>query len=242
MKDLTKIGLNYTGIKMSPLDSQELISFVNDIPASPEINSEITLEQVRVQSIREAGIIGSVPFPVSITGSVDTLVKKISEQNLEVFIDKLSERAAFERTGVRLYDALIAKIIGLSGESLNKLDTLKQFREEEVKHFKMVISAIESIGADPTVQTPCADIIGVSSLGIIQVITDPRTNLAQSLNALLIAELTDNAGWELLIELAKKFSKNSIAQDFETALIEENNHLITIKDWLFESVMEAGGV
>ena len=39
-------------------------------------------------------------------------------------------------------------------------------------------------------------------MGIMQVLTDPRSSLAQCLQVMLTAELTDNDGWELLIKLA----------------------------------------
>jgi len=88
------------------------------------------------------------------------------------------------------------------------------------------------LGGDPTAQTPCADATATASMGIMQVVTDPRTTLAQSLNAMLIAELADNAGWELLIALAQEAGKTEIAELFEDAMAEEQEHLVTIKSWL----------
>ncbi|HEU4714863.1 MAG TPA: hypothetical protein VFS76_25100 [Pyrinomonadaceae bacterium] len=40
-------------------------------------------------------------------------------------------------------------------------------------------------------------------MGIMPVLTDPRSSMTQCLQVLLTAELTDNAGWEFLIELAE---------------------------------------
>ena len=65
-----------------------------------------------------------------------------------------------------------------------------------------------------TAQTPCADVSATASMGIVQVLTDPRTTLAQCLNALLTAELTDNAGWELLIDLAEELGHSDMADEF----------------------------
>ncbi len=47
--------------------------------------------------------------------------------------------------------------------------------------------------------------------GLPAVLTDPRTNLIQCLDALLVAELTDNAGWEMLIELAQGLKQTELA-------------------------------
>lgn len=77
--------------------------------------------------------------------------------------------------------------------------------------------------------TPCADVSGVIAMGVLQVISDPRTNLAQSLNTLLTAELADNAGWELLIDLANAGGHASLA--------EGQVHLETVRSWLKSELM-----
>jgi hypothetical protein len=63
-----------------------------------------------------------------------------------------------------------------------------------MRHFELVRCTIEMMGCDPTAQTPCADLVGVETLGLVQVLTDPRTTVAQCMNAILTAELADNAG------------------------------------------------
>ena len=67
------------------------------------------------------------------------------------------------------------------------------------------------------------------SLGIVNVLTDPRTNVDQCLNALLTVELTDNAAWELLIELAQAAGHPNIADSFTKAKTQEDDHLVKIK-------------
>jgi hypothetical protein len=94
---------------------------------------------------------------------------------------------------------------------------------------------MESIGADPTAQTPCADVAGVESQGIMHVVTDPRTGVAQSLHAILIAELADNAGWEMLIALAKEQGHPTMTSEFQLALDDEREHLQKIRMWLEET-------
>ena len=68
--------------------------------------------------------------------------------------------------------------------------------------------------ADPTAMTPCANTAGVASMGIMQVITDPRTTVPQCLSAILTAELADNAGWELLIQLANEMGQDDMVAQF----------------------------
>lgn len=227
-------GLNRTGAQMSPIHTQKQQAAAKevlpDVPGSARM-----LAQARQDEIAAAEPIGSVPLPGSLKGAVKTVTEKISGHNPAVLIDKLGERLAFERTGVRLYEAMIAKAEAL-GETQEKLDRLQHFRDEEAEHMERVKEAMEAIGADPTAQTPSADVAGVSGLGVLQVITDPRTNMAQSLDALLTAELTDNAAWDLLIDLAREAGQTDMVPSFEQALRQEQDHLGTLRVWLREAL------
>jgi hypothetical protein len=100
---------------------------------------------------------------------------------------------------------------------------------------------MQQMGGDPTAQTPCADSIATASMGLIQVLTDPRTTLAQCLNAILTAELTDNAGWELLITLAEDAGETELAGRFLGALAEEQEHLAIVRGWLTALVARGAG-
>jgi hypothetical protein len=87
------------------------------------------------------------------------------------------------------------------------------------------------MGGDPTSQTPSADIVGIETMGLVQAVTDPRTSFADSLHAVLIAEMTDVAGWELLISLVESLGETDMVSRFSTALEEENEHLANVKYW-----------
>jgi hypothetical protein len=91
------------------------------------------------------------------------------------------------------------------------MDTLGRIRAEELAHFHLLCEAAITLGADPTAQTPCADVAATASMGLLHVVADPRTTLAQSLNAILTGELTDNAGWDLLTELAQEAGYRIVA-------------------------------
>jgi hypothetical protein len=64
------------------------------------------------------------------------------------------------------------------------------------------------------------------------VIVDPRTTLLQSLEAVLIAELSDNACWETLVELAQQAGENDLVQQFAQAQATEQEHLRKVRTWL----------
>jgi rubrerythrin len=140
--------------------------------------------------------------------------------------------------GTRLYEALINKCEALGDISMSPtVDELQEIRDEEHRHFVLLNEAITQLGGDPTVQTPCADTAAVASMGIMQVLTDPRTNMSQCLNAILTAELTDNAGWEMLIDVADELGHEDLSEQFTEALDNEQKHLANVQSWLSERTM-----
>lgn len=242
MKHPTDSGMNKTGIDMSPIDIQELLSGVEaSIPSSE--GDEQTLASYRRSYIVEADPIGSVPAPGSLKGAAKTGMQKLMGKKPEVLLDKLGARLAFERAGTRLYDALLSKCLVRSDEATGlSLDRLREFRNEEAQHFMLVMEAIKDLGADPTAVTPGADVDGVASIGLMQVINDPRTSIAQSLHAVLIAELADHDGWQLLIKLTEELGQDDMARKFRSALAEEERHLATIREFVEQSCLTEAGV
>src|SRR5689334_7360449 len=210
----TTLGHNRTGATVNPSGLDRMLEAVEDL--SPQVPiSTTTIEAERLKYIAEADSVGSIPPPASkLKGAVKKAVAAISGISPGLFMDKVGERIAFERTGTRLYDALISKYVALGEvgsaelsalhDVETPLETLRRIRDEEHAHFLMLCEVMTNLGGDPTAQTPCADVSATASMGLMQVVTDPRTTLAQCLDAALIAELTDTASWELLGELATK--------------------------------------
>lgn len=234
-KTATEMGMNKTGVQMSPKDIEKMMKGMPQ--GAPGEGDGSAIAAVRTSYIAEAEPVGSVPPPGTIKGAAKTGVQKLVGRHPEVLVDKLGERLAFERGGVRLYEAMLTKYQAtpekLPGMSA---DQLMHFRDEEAMHFKMVADALEKLGADPTAQTPGADISGVLGTGPMQVLDDPRTTISQSLNALLVAELADHDGWELLIKLADDMGQSDMVSNFQQALHEEEEHLTHVRQWLEESV------
>lgn len=101
---------------------------------------------------------------------------------------------------------------------------------------------MKTLGADPTAVTPEADLNGVASIGLMQIVTDPRTSVAQSLHAIHIVELADRDGWELLIHLTIEFGQEEMAANFRQALAEEERHLATVRDVMKSSCLSEAGM
>ena len=233
MKPTVEIGMNRTGIGVSPVDSQDLLENVASALPSIVIGGA-SIADVRDDYARVGEPIGTVPPPTTVEGVIGAVMESIRGDNMASFIDKLGERLAFERTGTRLYDAFITKCAGIDDEDMVPdidLGVLERFRDEEKDHFDMLREAIEDLGGDPTVVTPSADIASVTSLGVIQVLGDPRTSIAQCLQAMLVAELTDGDGWALLVEMAEDMGKEDLVESFQRAFLEAERHLEHMRAW-----------
>ena len=232
MQKEVHMGKNRTGIAMSPSDSKELLQgSERSMPTSE--GDESALVSIRADYITDGGPLGTVPPPGTVKGVFKAGADMLTGNRAEVLLDKLGERLAFERGGTRLYEALIMKCLAVpNGREVIDMKLLEEIHRDEARHFDLVREAIEQLGGDPTAMTPCANVVGVQSLGLVQTMNEPRTSIAQCISTVLIAELTDNAGWELLIRLAQEMGHDELVQKFQQALASEARHLETVRGWL----------
>lgn len=236
MEKSTQMGVNRTGIDMSPLHSKAMISGAKELtPDNSNLDGQI-ITAIERQYIETASAVGSVPMPGTLRGALKSAMDKFAGRNPEVLLNKLGERLAFERSGVRLYEAAIRKCEAL-GTSALPLAELKEIRDEEAEHFRILKEAMVTLGADPTAQTPDADVSGVTAMGFQKVLTDPRTTISQCLQALLGLELADNAAWELLIALADEMELDPLADRFRHALSQEESHVQRVRNWYEHTVL-----
>jgi bacterioferritin (cytochrome b1) len=237
MENRAELGGNRTGLQVSPLDMKKMME-ITELTQPSSQGDESAIDAVRAEYIAQAEPVGTVPPPVTVKGMAKSGMKIMQGKRPQAFIDKLGERLAFERSGTRLYAALIAKCASPHEEpDTVALDQLRHFKDEEEKHFHLVKDCIEQMGGDPTAQTPCADVAAVESMGLLQVITDPKTTINQSLHALLVAELSDNAAWEELIAMAREMGLADMVERFEEALANEQEHLQVVKAWHQEATL-----
>jgi hypothetical protein len=229
----TETGTNRTGIATSPIDSPDVIGKAAEArPSKPGDDSAIAAE--RIYFAKQADPIATMPPPASIKGVVKTAAQAVLKgEKATVLLDKLGERLAFERTGVRLYDLALSKAeVYPTWEGGPRPGDLLEIREDELEHFGLLQKCITKLGADPTAMTPSADLAATLSKGIPLALADPRTDLKQCLEGLLVAELTDNACWETLVILARDAGQDEMATQFERALQEEQEHLARVTRWV----------
>jgi len=250
--EATSAGPNRTGAAIKPKDVEQMLKAVDELSPPVPVNT-MQMDVERQVYITEAEPVGSIPPPpekASRAGAKKSARAEVSPA-VALLLDKLGERIAFERTGTRLYSAIISKHLALTNGGADPLseavsgeaaaETLQRIRSEELEHFHMLCNAVSQLGGDPTAQTPCADVTATASMGLMQVVTDPRTTLAQSLSAILTAELTDNAGWELLIKLAEDAGQDDLIEPFTEALEAEQQHLVAVRGWIESLLMSEAG-
>jgi rubrerythrin len=223
MQHTTEIGANHTGLEVAPEVANRMME--NTELTKPPRGDQRAAARVRARYAAEADAVGSLPDP-ALTGLEALLM------------DKLGERLAFERSGTRLYEALMVKCE--AAKASIPLQDLQHIRDEEHTHFALLGAAIQSLGGDPTAQTPSADVTGVEGMGLMQVLADPKTTVAQSLHAILVAEMTDNVAWEELIELTAAAGNDDLVGRFTKARDEEMAHLEKVRTWYKKATLEGG--
>jgi len=228
----TDVGMNRTGTAVSALDSKESIDGAIEGTARPDI-SAAAAEQVRLEYSQAATPVGTMPPPASAKGAVKTIITAAKGKHATVFLDLIGERLAFERSGARLYDAVLVKLAAATARDRGPdRDDLESIRDDEIRHFGLLRDALISLGGDPTAVTPSADITGVAAAGLVQVVTDPRTTLTEALKTMLIAELADNDAWLVLSDMAERLGETGMAASFREALDQEEHHLARLRAWV----------
>jgi len=235
MSQRPTMGHNRTGIVTSQGRVEAMLSGMSEFPPT-STGSRAGAGKVRLAYMRAGGEklnLGSVPPPATIKGVAMAAVDKLKGDEPVLLMDKIGERLAFERTGARLYEALVSKHEADGGFAGGPTRAeLVEIQQDEYRHFTMLANVMKQMGGDPTAMTPSADFIANASMGILKVVTDARTSLLQGLEAILIAELADRDGWLALIELARTANKTELAASFEAAEQTEMEHLARVRRWV----------
>jgi rubrerythrin len=239
----TDMGTNRTGVALSPVLTKAAIEGAEEgcgAEVSPEAEA---LTAARVEEARGAPPVGTMAPPASVKGAAKAAVEAIKGNSALVFLDLLGERLAFERTGTRLYDALLVKLEGADPRPGGPTrEDLESIRDDEMRHFDLLRGAIESLGGDPTIVTPSANVCGVAGSGWVQAMTDPRTTLTEALKVALAAELADNDGWETLTDVAAGLGQDELVEQFREAASEEELHLTNVRAWVTLAVAAQAGI
>ena len=157
-------------------------------------------------------------------------MKKFAEHNLEKALDLLNERLAFERAGVQFYDRILDVMRGSKDDNVQQMiPQMKKHRDQEKEHEEWLESQIRSLGGDAHKTTEHVALVETESSGI-KAIIDGDYQLPHLFHALLLAELTDNAGWQLLLDLADRAGDDDAREQFKKRLHHEEEHVILMRD------------
>jgi len=231
--------VNRTGIMTNPQLSAELINGAEE--SEPDAEGDAAdLASVRADYLDEVTPIGSPPLILE----AEEGENPSPLDGMAVLLDKLGERLAFERQGTRIYQAVLQKCEALSVQDRAgpSIEDLQHICNEELEHFKLLQKAITKLGGDATIQTPSADVAGVLSMGMVQVVSDPRTTVPQMLQAVLTAELADNDGWQLLQDLAAELGADDLEEQCRRCFDEEQEHLQKVRAWLLSMTLDQAAV
>src|SRR5690606_12713886 len=103
---------NHTGIASHDDRAEDMVDASAQF-APTSTGSKVMADKVRIDYARDIGEdklgYGSVPKPVGLTGQAQAAIAGLLGKRPTLMFDKLGERLAFERMGVRLYEALISK-------------------------------------------------------------------------------------------------------------------------------------
>jgi hypothetical protein len=216
----SKPGDNHTGILQRPDFAHEMLEGVAEFGPTSSGGAEL-IAQLRVKVAERSEPAATMPRAAGVD------VERLP------LIDKLGARLQFERTGVRLYQALLSKHDAYGGfrDGPSRRD-LEQIRDQEHQHMVIAQQAIVALGGDPTVVTPCANLQATASRGVGDVLVDPRTTLIECLDAILMVELTDLASWQLLAQVAELAGVRQLGDRLREAERVESEHLDKVRTWI----------
>ncbi|MGE5048484.1 MAG: ferritin-like domain-containing protein [Deltaproteobacteria bacterium] len=159
---------------------------------------------------------------------------KLAKKNVSRVIDLLNERLAFERTGVKLYDTLLARLQVSTDPAVKALvGQVQEHREEEHEHEEWLEEQIRALGGTAHALSEHAVLAQAEAEGVERVMRRDDS-IPHDFHALLTAELADNAGWDLLMKLADEFGDSKAKKEFKKRLHEEEKHLLFVRETLFE--------
>lgn len=103
-----KLGGNPTGLKASLDDARALLESLKLQLESPQATAD--MENFRRHYREEGNAVGPVPSPINLRSASGAAGATLKNQQLPILLDKLSARAALERTRVRPNGAALTRL------------------------------------------------------------------------------------------------------------------------------------
>ncbi len=156
-------------------------------------------------------------------------MKELAKHDRSRLIHLLSERLAFERAGVNLFDRVLAAMRASGDADIEALHgEMEASRNEEQEHLAWLEAHLRALRADAdgdAEDAPEADGPWTS----IEEVAESDAPLPQLVNALLAAKLADEAGWDLLVQLAEEAGDVDTRHALRSRVHDEEDHLAVIR-------------
>lgn len=219
VENSTTPGNNHTGLAPHPRERDDMMQGAREFKPTSSGGPD-GIATLRIAYARAGG-----PHGTMSAASVDAARIPV--------LDKLGARLQFERTGTRLYDALISKLDAYGGfDGGPSRSQLVEIRDQEHAHALLAQELIRGLGGDPTMVTPCASLQATASRGIADVLVDPRTSLIDCLETILVAELADQDSWAALARSAETLGDAAMTAKITQAQQTELQHLKKVRGWI----------
>src|SRR5690606_9007028 len=140
MKEPTDVGQNRTGVKRYPADARRTAEGARaGVAEITEGRGPAELELARLSFSRDADPVGTMPPPVGVKGMAKAALATFKGHAPTVLLDQIGARLAFERTGTRLYEALLVKHAAAHlHDGAPTREELEIIRDDELQHFWML--------------------------------------------------------------------------------------------------------
>lgn len=156
-------------------------------------------------------------------------MKKLAERHPDRLLDLLTERLTFERTGVKLYDNVIAEVKKSKDAAIARMvPQLSKHRDQEKEHEEWLEEQVRALGSDAHTETDLSELIMREARGVKEVV-ETDDELPHLFHALLTAELVDENGWKLLVQLADEAEDEEALRGFIQRAREEEDHLLYMR-------------
>ena len=127
----------------------------------------------------------------------------------------------------------------------------EEYLEQTKRHRQILLEVFESLGLDPEARTPGREIVAHLGASLVQAIqkarsdADPAGAEIVAGECVVLAETKDHMNWELIGQLAKKGTGDTVAvlrKAYEQVEDEEDRHLYHSSGWTRELWIQALGM
>lgn len=153
-------------------------------------------------------------------------MQMLGETNRAKAIELLSERLAFTRAAVSLYDAVLERLQSRGGPYATLRGHLRVIREEKKAQEEWLEETLRAFGGD-TEQAPAGSPLPEEWTNILAGLSEDAAP-SRFFESLLAAEVYDSGGWERLLDLAQQACDDDAADEFRQRLHEEEEHFLFV--------------